>query len=59
VYHPDFFIKSKNKIIEVKSDYWYNYSEDRNLKKKEFCEKLGYTFEFWVYDSHNKQKIIK
>lgn len=58
VYHPDLFIKSENRIIEVKSRYWYEFSLDRNLSKKKFCEELGYIFEFWVYDYNGKNKII-
>lgn len=53
VYHPDIYLKSENKIIEVKSLYWYNYSLGRNLTKKRKCEQLGYNFEFWVYDPKN------
>lgn len=54
VYHPDIYVKSENKIIEVKSLYWYNHSLERNLIKKSRCEELGYDFEFWVYNPKNK-----
>ena len=58
VYHPDFFIKNENKIIEVKSLYWYKQALERNLIKKNTCEGLGYFFEFWVYDSNGLNKVI-
>ncbi len=58
IYHPDFFLKSQNKIIEIKSWYWYNRDIDRNLIKKEACILAGYDFEFWVYNSKSLIKTI-
>jgi flagellar hook protein FlgE len=58
VYHPDILIKNEKKIIEVKSLYWYNHSLERNLVKKNRCLELGYSFEFWVYDSKGLNKIV-
>ena len=34
VYHPDFFIKEFNLIVEIKSDYTYNYDIKLNEAKK-------------------------
>lgn len=59
VYHPDIYIKSKNKIIEVKSVYWYNRGLARNIKKKEACMSMGLDFEFWIYDKKAKSLLIK
>jgi hypothetical protein len=34
VYFSDFYIKSKNLIIEIKSDYTYNLQLEKNLAKQ-------------------------
>ena len=38
-YFPDLYIKSINKIIEVKSSYTYNYDLEKNLLIEESCKK--------------------
>ena len=58
IYHPDFFVISENKLVEVKSSYWYNRDLARNLEKKKACLDAGYQFEFWIYDSKGSNKII-
>jgi hypothetical protein len=51
-YHPDFFIKSINTIIEIKSSWTFNenntnkYLENLNYAKRDACIKNGYNFEF-------------
>jgi hypothetical protein len=50
-YYVDIFIPSQNKCIEVKSLYTYNYNKSVNLLKEEAAKKLGYNFEFWIYDN--------
>lgn len=45
---PDFFIPCKNKIIEIKANYWYDPS-NMNDKEKEY-RKLGFDFELIFYD---------
>lgn len=47
-YYPDFYIKSENKIIEVKSYYTYNSHLDRNLAKMKACINMGFEFEFKI-----------
>jgi hypothetical protein len=60
IYHPDIFIKSQNKLIEVKSEYWYNKTLKINQAKKDECQKRGFIYEFWVYNPHkNLEKEIK
>jgi hypothetical protein len=51
IYHPDFYVKSKNLIIEVKS--WYTYKKDlkRNLLKKYACLNKGFNFKFYIWDN--------
>ena len=49
-YFPDIYIKSENKIIEVKSTWTYKCKED-NIQEKSNATKLaGYTYEIWIYD---------
>lgn len=47
-YYPDFYIKSINKIIEVKSKWTYEKHEEKNLAKEAACKKLGLDFEFII-----------
>ena len=49
-YIPDIFIKSQNKIIEVKSTWTFNKNYDCNIKKARACKILGYKFEFWIFN---------
>lgn len=52
-YYPDVFIKSLNKIIEVKSTYTFKCDRIKNELKKQACEDAGFLFEF---DVHEKPK---
>jgi transcription elongation factor Elf1 len=51
-YYPDFFICSKNKIYEVKSNYTYNCDLEKNKLKEQACLNAGINFEFIII---NKQ----
>ena len=51
-YYPDFFIKSKNLIIEVKSKFTYEIDLNINLLKKESCINNGINFEFRIIDKN-------
>lgn len=57
-YFPDIYIKSLNKIIEVKSDYVYKKELQKNIIKKKACLYLGYHFEFWIFDKKHNLTII-
>lgn len=57
-YFPDIYIKSLNKIIEVKSDYTYIKALHKNILKKKACLYLGYKFEFWIFDGKHNLTII-
>jgi hypothetical protein len=50
VYFPDFFIKSENKIIEIKSE-WTIQLKRGNVEEKALATiKAGYKYEIWVYN---------
>lgn len=58
-YFPDIWIKSENKIIEVKSMYTYNKELIKNIMKALATRKLGYNFEFWIYIPGKKNTYSK
>ena len=43
-YIPDFFIKNKNLIIEIKSTYWLKAWEKKNIEKKKSVINSGYEY---------------
>ncbi len=57
-YYPDFYIKSINMIIEVKSIYTYESELEKNLIKKQTCIDKGFNFEFLIIEKleYNKWK---
>lgn len=59
VYYPDIFLPKQNKIIEVKSDYTILEDSEKNLAKRNTSISAGYTFEFWIYDRHEKRMDYK
>lgn len=57
-YFPDIYIKSINKIIEVKSTWTYKSKTDNIQEKEKATKEAGYDYEIWIYDSKgNKLKI--
>lgn len=56
-YYPDIYIKSENKIIEVKSEYTYNYDKKINELKKQSCENNNILFEFIVLSKNEYKKL--
>ena len=54
-YFPDFYIKSENKIVEVKSTWTYDRKGSdkilrrRNELKRDACLKRGFLFEFMIF----------
>lgn len=66
-YYPDIFVPNENRIIEVKSRWWYDgYSREKyksrlinNNKKKQACIDAGYLFEFWIYETDGSCTVIK
>ncbi|HRW21680.1 MAG TPA: hypothetical protein P5509_06890 [Bacteroidales bacterium] len=47
-YYPDFYIKSTNTIIEVKSQWTFDKWKDKNLAKEQACLQQGFNFEFII-----------
>lgn len=58
-YFPDIWIKSENKIIEVKSAWTYKKDLIKNIMKALATRKLGYNFEFWIYTKEAKNTYSK
>lgn len=73
-YYPDILIKSLNKIIEVKSYWWFDGYQQPNMQGRLFnnIQKMksvlteNYDFEFWIwnslerkFDEYDYDKIIK
>ena len=62
IYYPDIYVKSENKLIEVKSPFTYRMHERVNVLKKQCVLDKGYGFEFWIIESNrykNKKRTIK
>lgn len=55
-YYPDIYIKSENKIVEVKSDWTYNREYEKNVAKWKATVEAGYETYVEVYDS---KKLIR
>ena len=53
-YYPDIYIKSVNKIFEIKSDYTYYKDFHLNDCKRKAVEALAYTFELLIFDRRGK-----
>jgi hypothetical protein len=48
IYYPDIYIKSENKIYEVKSQFTYNIHKEINNLKEKSCIEKGLNFEFII-----------
>lgn len=58
-YFSDYFHKSSNTIIEIKSDYYYKKELHKNLMKRKFSLKNGYDFLFIINKRYeNFDKIL-
>lgn len=61
VYHPDFLIKrnkTRNCLIEVKSNYTYDENRDITLRKMNGCIKSGYDAELWIFKKIGRNVIL-
>jgi len=57
-YHPDIYIKSHSKLIEVKSTFTYEKDIENNLRKFSTAYKSGYDFEVRIYKVGRKKQVI-
>ena len=65
-YYPDIYIPKENKIIEVKSQWWWdgNGAEKyasrlkNNLKKRAAVLEKGFTYEVWLFDDKKTYKVL-
>ena len=53
-YYVDIFIKSENRMIEVKSKYTFEIRKVENLKKQQACKDSGHEHEIWVLDGRGE-----
>ena len=54
-HYVDFYIKSQNRCIEVKST-WTNQEKNNVLEKQKAAKDLGYKYDIWIYNK-NGDKI--
>jgi hypothetical protein len=58
-YHfPDIYVKSLNKLIEVKSTWTYEKHKEQNIAKSKVSRDAGYQYEFWVFSSKGRSLTI-
>jgi hypothetical protein len=56
-HYVDIYIKSLNKCIEVKSDWYFNKDKDVILAKQSAGKNLGSEYEIWVYDKKGNKTV--
>jgi len=65
-YYPDIYISKENKIIEVKSMWWWNGNGNEkynsrlinNLRKKDSVIEQGYEYEVWLFKNKTEYEIL-
>lgn len=57
-YHPDFYLPDYNLIIEVKSSYTYKFDLEKNIAKKEYSIKSGFSFLFIIDKDYSELESI-
>ena len=57
-YYIDIYIKSQNRIIEVKSDYTVSCKPENIYLKLKAAREAGYTCELWVYNANGERNNI-
>jgi hypothetical protein len=66
LYYPDIYIPKENKIIEVKSRWWWdghgsvNYKSrlTNNLKKRQAVLDQGFNYELWLFEDARNHKVL-
>ena len=54
-YTCDFYIRSMNKIIEIKSSFTLSLEPDKIKAKGDACKTQGYAYEIWVYNDKGER----
>jgi hypothetical protein len=54
IHFVDFYIKSINKCIEIKSTYTFNIATENILLKQKYAKNLGYNYEIWIMSEKGK-----
>jgi hypothetical protein len=54
-HYVDIYIPKQNRCIEVKSTYTYTKHKRKNLLKEEAAKKLGFNYEFWIYNNKGEK----
>lgn len=54
-HYVDIYIPKQNRCIEVKSSYTYTRYKRKNLLKEEAAKKIGYNYEFWIYNEKGER----
>jgi hypothetical protein len=66
LYYPDILITKENKIIEVKSRWWWDGNGDKkyksrltnNVRKKDSVLQQGFEYEVWLFTDKNNYEIL-
>jgi hypothetical protein len=66
-YYPDIYIPKENKIIEVKSQWWwdgygaakYKSRLENNLRKRQAVLDKGYAYEVWIFENKHTYRVLK
>jgi hypothetical protein len=66
-YYPDIYIKAENKLIEVKSRWWwegngaekYKSRLENNLRKKDAVLTAGYNYEVWLFSTKTNYEVLQ
>jgi len=56
-YYPDIYIKSENKIIEVKSEWTFKIHKKLNLLKQKACIENGINHEFMIITNTDENQF--
>ena len=65
-YYPDFYIKSIDTLIEVKSEWWWNGNNgikyksrlENNIRKLKATIECGYKYEVWIFNNKYDYRVV-
>ena len=65
-YYPDIYVPKENKIIEVKSQWWwdgygaekYQSRLENNLRKRDAVLDKGFNYEVWIFENKYTYKVL-